>query len=592
MQPASDLAALAPGGVSLPALLVGGVLALIAGLFLLRFVLPALALGRRLRAADAALARLAAEGAATPETIAARAMSAPPLSHLWREYAQTLHAERAAPGAPPGRWRATALAETFFTEHALVDTPLSTEFYKHLPGILTGLGILGTFFGLIGGLADFAVSSDAQAVRESLNALVHGVGEAFRVSAAAIGLAMAITWLEKSLVTARYREVTRLTQRIDALFEAAAGEEYLERLVHASEASARQAEALRDGLIASVQQAFDALLARQQEALQKQQQALAAAVTRAVVDGLREPLARVAGALEESTRRQGDAVGAQLGDALRELLAESARARAEERAAHAADWRATGETLAAAIGRLGQTAERLDAAAQHAGEAITRASALAGAQSGALAEAVGADLRRLAEDVRAAGAATRQNASQLAESGAGGAQAIAEAVAALRTACGELASASRGISACGHSLNAGAERIEAAGNRFAGIAGDLAGALSAQGGERRDLAALAGELRLLLDAARREATLSTTLVDRLEAGASQLAGASVRATDYLERINAVLEEAHAAFARGLERALREGNRQFQAELAEAVGHLRTVVEELGDVCEAALAQGR
>ena len=34
----------------------------------------------------------------------------------------------------------------------MVDAPLRTEFYKHLPGILTGLGIIGTFSGLIIGL--------------------------------------------------------------------------------------------------------------------------------------------------------------------------------------------------------------------------------------------------------------------------------------------------------------------------------------------------------------------------------------------------------------------------------------------------------
>lgn len=45
--------------------------------------------------------------------------------------------------------RATVPAETFFTEQALVDTPLRTEFFKHVPGILTGIGIIGTFYGLL-----------------------------------------------------------------------------------------------------------------------------------------------------------------------------------------------------------------------------------------------------------------------------------------------------------------------------------------------------------------------------------------------------------------------------------------------------------
>jgi hypothetical protein len=86
------------------------------------------------------------------------------------------------------RWRSTTLAETFFTEQALIDTPLKTEFYKHLPGILTGLGIIGTFSGLIVGLIRFEVSGDADKVRSSLNGLIQSVGYSFIVSAAAITL--------------------------------------------------------------------------------------------------------------------------------------------------------------------------------------------------------------------------------------------------------------------------------------------------------------------------------------------------------------------------------------------------------------------
>jgi hypothetical protein len=53
----------------------------------------------------------------------------------------------------------------FFSEHALVVTPLKTEFYKHLPGILTGIGIIGTFLGLIMGLSSFDISDPEQAQR-------------------------------------------------------------------------------------------------------------------------------------------------------------------------------------------------------------------------------------------------------------------------------------------------------------------------------------------------------------------------------------------------------------------------------------------
>lgn len=164
-----------PGGTGF----VFALLALISLGFLLRFVLPALILLRQLGRAVGQLEKLAAGGQpADPEVIARQVMVTPRLAHLWREYAQTLHGISGSTvqnQAGHGAWRATTMAETYFTEAALVETPLKTEFYKHLPGILTGIGIIGTFAGLIVGLTHFEVNSDADTVRLSLRTLIQGL---------------------------------------------------------------------------------------------------------------------------------------------------------------------------------------------------------------------------------------------------------------------------------------------------------------------------------------------------------------------------------------------------------------------------------
>ena len=152
-------------------LIIASVLLAITLGFLLRFVLPALTLKWELKRATNRLMALAMP--ANPEIIAQEVMNSPRLRHLWREYAQTLHAVT-DPTKPNtiAMWRATAMAEDFFTERALVDTPLKTDFYKHLPGILTGIGIIGTFTGLISGLNHFEVTSDTELVRTSLRSLI------------------------------------------------------------------------------------------------------------------------------------------------------------------------------------------------------------------------------------------------------------------------------------------------------------------------------------------------------------------------------------------------------------------------------------
>jgi len=171
----------------------------------------------------------------------------PQLSILWAEYSEALDKRNQSPepvSTRARRWRASALAETFFSDYALVDSPLRSDFYKHVPGILTGLGIIGTFSGLITGLIHFDVS-DPATTQNQLSLLVQSVGQAFFVSALAIALAMVFTWVEKALLSARYTQVESLQHMIDSLFEAGSGQENLERLVVATEA---QVAAMQDML--------------------------------------------------------------------------------------------------------------------------------------------------------------------------------------------------------------------------------------------------------------------------------------------------------------------------------------------------------
>ncbi|MBF0156319.1 MAG: anti-phage defense ZorAB system ZorA [Magnetococcales bacterium] len=259
----------------------------------------------------------------------AQVMGTPSLVHAWKEYTETLHPQREVDDTGQSRvvqWRATSLSEIFFSEHAIVGIPLKTDFYKHLPGILTGIGIIGTFIGLIHGLSSFDVSDPTRAQTELRN-LINAVGHAFYVSAAAIAMAMLFTWIEKSMVTARNRQVAALRQIIDSLFDAGAGEEYLERLVRASETQATQALHIKDALVADLHEILKTLTDRQleeqsrrsAEILQAQAEhsgRLSQDVGRAIAEHLGGPISDIAGAVKGVSANQGDAVNKMLMDVL------------------------------------------------------------------------------------------------------------------------------------------------------------------------------------------------------------------------------------------------------------------------------------
>lgn len=295
-------------------------LALALGFFFFQFVRPGWRVAGQLKAAHRAIAALKREGPVIDlERVARDAMPGAQLSHCWAEFRDTLHGQKRIDefgSLQVVRWRATALAQGFFTEQSLVDGPLRTEFYKHLPGVLTGLGIIGTFTGLILGLQGFQVTDDANQVRQSLATLIQSVGGAFLVSGAAILLAMVVTLVEKAMINNRYTAVEGLCGLIDSLFDAGAGEEYLQRLVEASETSATQALQMKESLVTDLKQVLTELTQQQIATMTTTSQQLGQAITTSLTEGLKEPLERISSAVQTVGGNQGDAVNRMLTDVL------------------------------------------------------------------------------------------------------------------------------------------------------------------------------------------------------------------------------------------------------------------------------------
>lgn len=286
--------------------IVAGLLAFFIVLFTALFLLPGLVAWYRY---DNVALRLRAYKKAQRGSPSAVFAGDSRLAHIWAEYEKTLHEQRQLDPATGQlefvAWRATMPSGMIFTQEALVDSRIRTEFFKHLPGLCTGIGIIGTFAGLIDGLQTFHVSDDPAVVRNSLELLLHGVFQAFLVSAAAIALAMAVTFVEKFLLTTLYRKVEQITFEIDSSFEAGVGEEYLQRLVKATEESPDRSLALKDALVQELTLAWSGIADRQVRAQAAGYQELAQQLAQALRAELVGPLWSIAGSLEEAKRGLG-----------------------------------------------------------------------------------------------------------------------------------------------------------------------------------------------------------------------------------------------------------------------------------------------
>ncbi|WP_454888269.1 anti-phage ZorAB system protein ZorA [Sphingobium herbicidovorans] len=242
------------------------------------------------------------------------------IAALWNEYRETLHVQKdldvQSGEMVESAIRSTVPAEMILSPHSVVDGRVHAEFFKHLPGIFTGIGIIGTFTGLLSGLRAFKISDDSGVVRDSLTNLLHGVSEAFFVSAFAIFLAMLITVVEKYLLNSLYRKVTQLAHEIDATYEAGAGEEYLARLVTSSEDAASQTKILKDALVADLREILTELADRQINATVQRSNELGTTIAGALTDALKGPLDQIAGAVGQVSQDQSSAVTKLLTDVL------------------------------------------------------------------------------------------------------------------------------------------------------------------------------------------------------------------------------------------------------------------------------------
>jgi putative membrane protein len=253
--------------------------------------------------------------------------------HAWVEYKETLHRQFEPVDGELRliKVRSTVQSGSFFADQNLVDTPLKAEYFRHLPGILTGIGIIGTFAGLLIGLQYFD-AADPEKIQQSVSILLGGVRDAFVASAISIAVAMYITNSEKKYLRLCYEALERLTENLDGLFESGVGEEYLAALVKSSEESARQARQLKDGLVTDLREMLQNLVDSQVRESQKlaasmsaayreSGEDLAASISSSIENSFKDPLTKIADSVQAATGTNSNQVQGLLQDVLHAFMA-------------------------------------------------------------------------------------------------------------------------------------------------------------------------------------------------------------------------------------------------------------------------------
>lgn len=294
--------------LSLPThlLITGFILAVLTLVFIFWFGIPALKQWLQLSQVLKALKGSKLENVRTPQALDMAFPEKGELAHLWREYKKTLYpmTGESNDGIATVRWASTAPGEVIWNSQLAVDQRVNAEFFKHLPGIFTGMGIIGTFFGLIEGLRTFKVSSDADVVRSSLESLMHSVGEAFWISAIAISLAIFVTLVEKFFLTTMNGKVDAIAANLDRRFQAAVAEKYLEMTANHTEETATQLKHLKGELLNDLRPLLQELSDKHSQTLER------------LATGLQDRFTETTQAQIQASQHNSDALGKSLSGAI------------------------------------------------------------------------------------------------------------------------------------------------------------------------------------------------------------------------------------------------------------------------------------
>lgn len=660
---------------SVPVIATGATLAFLVVIFFLSFLMPGLLRWFQLRKVQHRISEFGTKNYVEEfKKIFAEDRR---LAHLWKEYQDSLHFQREERDGQMyiKSVRATAPAEMYFNSQVVIDNALRTDFFKHLPGIFTGIGIIGTFSGLIEGLRAFQVSENAVTARTSLESLMHSVSEAFLISASAIAAAMVVTFIEKLLLASLYRRTEDISHAIDACFEAGAGEEYLSRLVKASEESASQSRILKDALVKELGELLRELTSTQIAAAKEQQahvveqliqaskeqveaarednQALGKSITESIQHSLKGPLEEIAGTVRTASgdqsataarmlqdvmtsfsQRLNDLFGGQI-SGLNELNRQTARsiqeavgtlqtlvANIETSSQRSAEVMA--QRMAAAVEKMESRQEAMNAQSTAFVEQIRQL--VAGSQSEtnqklqvtleSIGTHIGKMLTTLSESQEHVFESNRAREQSMTDRAQNAVSTMSQSVEAVIKELGStttqmaqsVAALTQATSSSVDKMNAGAELLGTASRNFAsagervsnvmGQAASVSSKLSETSGsltasataiqellkdyrlQRDAVTQLVDELRATVEAARKEASLTTDVLARIESSATRLGVAQKQADEYLDGVSKVLGEAHTSFATEVRRTLDKANTEFHSKLTTAVSMLSSAIGEL------------
>jgi len=162
----------------------------------------------------------------------------------------------------------TVEAAEVFRDSIFAPNFASSRLFLAIPGILTGLGVLGTFVGLQLGIGSLDLSAAGlKKLETSIVPLIQGCAVAFSTSVWGVVCSLLLSGWEKALEWFSMRNIRRLQNRVDEIFRRYVPEEAMAELERSSRESANLLQGLAVAIGDEMQKAIGRLGAEVKEAV-------------------------------------------------------------------------------------------------------------------------------------------------------------------------------------------------------------------------------------------------------------------------------------------------------------------------------------
>ena len=211
-------------------------------------------------------------------------------------------------------------AEYFFNKKNMI-SHLGSKLFSSIPGMLLGIGLLGTFIGLYFALIQMDVT-DVGKLQESIKILINMVGVKFAASIWGLGLSVIFTFIDKVFESRLEKQLDRIQVTIDRIFIRETAEQNLDSILVQNTQQTKALNGLATSLTEKIAAEFNTTLIPKIALMNNHFKNMPQQISQSINETFQEPLEKLSDTVKNLTINQAEKSNEAFENIIKEFLKE------------------------------------------------------------------------------------------------------------------------------------------------------------------------------------------------------------------------------------------------------------------------------